>query len=121
MGGVNRSTGYDRADRVGDLILEFLGKLLVQQLNDPRVRDVTLTGIEVRRDLKHVRVYFNVRDGDSSSEQALLGLAKATGFIRARIGRELKLRFVPAVEFVFDETADRAQRIEDLLRQTSPK
>lgn len=122
---------YNRSHRVGDLLLEFLGKLLVRELNDPRVRAVTLTGIDVRRDLKHVCVYFavrnspvpseGVRNGQSPSAEAMTGLTQATGFIRAKIARELRLRFVPTIEFVFDETPDRAQRIDDLLRQASSK
>jgi len=112
---------HNRSHRVGDLLLEFLGKLLVRDLADPRVRAVTLTGIEVRRDLKHVAVYFSVRNGQSSSEEAMMGLSRATGFIRAKIASELGLRFVPTIVFVFDETPDRAQRIDDLLRQANSK
>ena len=122
---------YNRSHRVGDLLLEFLGKLLVRDLSDPRVRTVTLTGIDVRRDLKHVSVYFAVRGGqisregarDSlvSSEDAKAGLTQATGFIRAKIAQELKLRFVPTIAFVFDETPDRAQRIDELLRASGQK
>jgi len=106
---------HNRLQRVGDLLLEFLARLVVSELNDPRVRGVTLTGIHVRRDLKHATVYFTVRRQDSSSTEALSGLRQATGFMRMKIGRELKLRFVPTLAWEFDETPDRAQRIDDLL------
>lgn len=121
----------NRSHRVGDLLLEFLGQLLLRELGDPRVRAVTLTGIDVRRDLKHVTVYFAFRgaqpssggvpDGQTAGKEAMAGLTQATGFIRTRIAKELNLRFVPTIAFVFDETPDRAQRIDDLLREVGPK
>jgi ribosome-binding factor A len=131
MSAHNQDPTHNRSHRVGDLLLEFLGKLLVRELGDPRVRAVTLTGIDVRRDLKHVTVYFTIRGGQMSSEgvgegqtssaQAVKGLTQATGFIRTKIARELQLRFVPTMAFVFDETPDRAQRIDYLLRDLDPK
>ena len=86
-----------RSQRVGDLLIEFVSRLLSGTLNDARVRAVTLTAVDVRPDLKHARIYFTVRDGESQKEEALLGLRGATGFIRGRIAADLKLRFVPAM------------------------
>lgn len=109
---------YNRAQRVGELLLEFLVELLVNELGDPRVRAVRLTGIDVRRDLRHATVYFNVHGEQGRVEEALGGLKQATGYMRAKIGKELRLRFVPTLAWEFDETFDRAQRIDDLLRKT---
>ena len=103
------------------MLIEFVSRLLAHTLEDSRVRSVTLTSVDVRPDLKHARIYFTVRDGESQKEEALLGLRGATGFIRGRVAAELKLRFVPAIEFVYDATPDRARRIEDLLRAVGPK
>lgn len=110
-----------RSQRVGDLLIEFVSRLLSGTLNDSRVRAVTLTAVDVRPDLKHARIYFTVRDGEPQKEEALLGLRGATGFIRGRIAADLKLRFVPAIEFVYDEASDQARRIEDLLDAVGPK
>ena len=108
---------YQRSDRVGDLLLELISQLLTKEVNDPRIGSVTLTGAEVSKDLRRARIYFRLL-GDGEKKAAVLsGLKSATGFIRAKIARELKLRFVPTIEFVFDETQDKAQRIEDLLQQ----
>jgi len=107
---------YNRSDRVGDLLIEFLAKLLLGELDDPRVRGVTLTGIHVRRDLKHATVYFSVRKQQCNRDEALSGLKQATGFMRTKIGRQLGLRFVPTIAWEYDETPDRAQRIDDLLK-----
>ena len=106
-----------RSDRVGDLILEFISQLLAREVNDPRVGVVTLTGAQVSKDLKHATIYFSILVEGQEKEAVLAGLRSATGFIRTRIGRELKLRYVPTLEFVHDETQATAQRIEELLRQ----
>jgi ribosome-binding factor A len=106
-----------RPERVADLLLEFVSQLLRREINDPRIGVVTLTRSEISRDLKHARIYFSVLSGQEAKDEVLAGLKSATGFIRARIGKELKLRFVPTVDFVYDKAGDEAQRIEQLLRQ----
>lgn len=102
------------------MLIEFISRLLTHTLDDSRVRGVTLTGVEVRPDLKHARIYFTVREGAASKDEALAGLRGAAGFIRGRIAADLKLRYVPAIEFVYDEAPDRARRIDDLLKAVPP-
>ena len=108
---------YQRSDRVGDLILEVIAELLRKDIRDPRVHAVTLTGAKVSKDLRHARVYFNLLGGQNDRSEVLAGLTSATGFIRARVGKQLKLRFVPAIEFTYDDSEDEAQRIDELLKQ----
>ncbi len=108
---------YQRSDRVGDLILEVIAELLRKDIRDPRVRTVTLTGVSVSKDLRNARVYFNLLGGQDSRTDALAGLKSATGFIRSKVGKQLNLRFVPALEFTYDDTEDEAQRIDELLKQ----
>jgi ribosome-binding factor A len=108
---------YQRSDRVGDLLIELVSELLRREVRDPRVGAVTLTGAKVSKDLRHARIYFNLLGGHDDREAASAGLKSATGFIRSRVGKQLKLKFVPTIEFVYDETEDEAKRIDDLLRQ----
>jgi ribosome-binding factor A len=108
---------YQRADRIGDLLIELIADLLRREVRDPRVGAVTLTGAKVSKDLRHARIYFNLLGGDEDRKAVSAGLKSATGFIRSKVGKQLKLKFVPAIEFVYDETEDEAQRIDDLLRQ----
>ena len=108
---------YKRSDRVGDLLLELVSQLLVREVNDPRIGPVTLTGAEVSKDLRHAKIYFRLLTGSEGKADVIAGLTSATGFIRGRIAKELKLRSVPTIEFVYDDTEDRAQRIEDLLKR----
>ena len=106
-----------RSERVGDLILEFVSQMLSREINDPRIGVVTLTGAKVTGDLKRAWVYFSILGEGQSKEEVLSGLKSATGYIRAKMGRALKLRYIPTLEFVHDETQATAQRIEELLRQ----
>ncbi|HWH76836.1 MAG TPA: 30S ribosome-binding factor RbfA [Candidatus Binatus sp.] len=108
---------YQRSDRVGDLIVELIAELLRKDIRDPRVQAVTLTGVKVSKDLRHARVYFNLLGGQSERAQVLAGLKSATGFIRAKVSKQLNLRFVPEIEFSYDESEDEAQRIDELLKQ----
>lgn len=108
---------YQRSDRVGDLLIEMISELLRREIRDPRVGAVTLTGAKVSKDLRQARIYFNLLGGKDDREAVLAGLKSAAGFIRSKVGKQLKLRFVPSLEFVYDDTEDEAQRIDELLRQ----
>ena len=108
---------YQRSDRVGDLLLELVSQLLAKEVNDPRIGPVTLTAADVSKDLRQARIYFCLLGEEKKRDEVLLGLKSAAGFIRAKVAKELKLRFVPTIEFVYDDGQDRARRIEDLLQQ----
>ena len=111
---------YQRSDRVGDLLVESIAELLRKEIRDPRLGAVTITAAKVTKDLRHARIYFNLLGGREDKSEVLAGLESATGFIRSKLGKQLNLRFVPTLEFVYDETADEARRIEDLLKQVKP-
>ena len=111
------SMEYQRSDRVGDLILEVVAELLRKEIRDPRVHAVALTGIKVSKDLRHARLFFNLLGGQEDRDKALAGLKSASGVIRSKLGKQLNLRFVPAIEFTYDESEDEAQRIDALLKQ----
>ena len=116
----NIAWSFQRSDRVGDLLLRALADLLTREIRDPRVQSINLTGIKVSKDLRHARIFFSVFGADINRDDALAGLKRATGFIRSRLGKELSLRFVPSLEFIYDETEAEAQRIESLLKTVRP-
>jgi ribosome-binding factor A len=109
---------YQRSDRVGDLLLEVISELLRRDIRDPRVRGVVLTAVRVSKDLRHARVYFNVLGAAGRHDEAAAGLKSASGFIRTKAAKQLNLRFAPTIDFTYDESADEAQRIDALLKQT---
>lgn len=108
---------YQRSERVGDLLIQLISELLREEIRDPRIATITLTGAKVSKDLRHARIYFNIFGGRTDKQGVLAGLRSATGFIRSRVAKELKLRYVPTLEFFYDDTEDEAERIETLLRQ----
>jgi len=108
---------HQRSDRVGDLLLKLVADLLTREIRDPRVRSVNLTAVRVSKDLRHAKVYFNLLGGSGDRSEALAGLRSAGGFIRSRVSKQLSLRFVPSIEFAYDEAEDQAQRIDALLKK----
>jgi ribosome-binding factor A len=109
---------YKRSDRVGDLLLELVSDLLAREINDPRIGAVTLTGAAVSDDLRHAKIYFNLLTGSEGKDEVLAGLKSAAGFIRRSVAKDLKLRIVPTIEFFYDDTEERARRIDELLKKS---
>ncbi len=107
---------FQRSDRVADLLREILAELLRREIRDPRVQTVNLTAVNVTKDLRLAKIFFSVLGDSVGKGEALAGLKSASGFIRSKVGKQLNLRFVPSIEFIYDETEEEAQRIESLLR-----
>jgi ribosome-binding factor A len=113
------STG--RMRRVDEAIRQVLGDAVAGDLKDPRVGFVTVTDVRTSPDLRHARVYVSVLGADGGSSQpderelTLDGLRSAHGFLQARVASELRLKRTPALEFIYDDTADRALRVEELI------
>lgn len=106
---------YQRSDRVGDRLLEEVAELLRREIHDPRLQQLNLTGVRVSKDLRHAKVFFSLLGGAGDREEALAGLKSAAGFIRSRLAKKLNLRFVPAIDFRYDDSEDEARRIDALL------
>ena len=107
---------YKRSDRVGDMIRRVVGEMLLRDLSDPRLSSVTLTGVKVTGDLKQATVFFSAMGEQSREEAALHGLQSAAGYIKKRLGRELRLRFVPDLLFKVDRSFDYGNRIDRLIQ-----
>ena len=107
---------FQRSDRVADLLREILADLLRREIRDPRVQTVNLTEVKVTKDLRHATIFFSVLGDSVGKSKAWAGLKSASGFIRSKVAKQLNLRFVPSIEFTYDETEEEARRIESLLR-----
>jgi ribosome-binding factor A len=109
---------HRRADRVAEAIREEVATFLAEEAKDPRITAlVTVTGVEVTRDLRHAKVFVGVMGTDVERASTFEGLASVAGHLRARVGRALRLRLAPEISFRPDESIARAARIEDLLAQ----
>ena len=113
------STGGDRPTRVGERIRqELMEMLLAGAVKDPGVRGAIVHAVQVSGDLQHARVYVRLGEPDPSPgrRRALMrGLSRARGFLRRQLGQRLQTRYTPDLTFEWDETAERAARIETLL------
>jgi ribosome-binding factor A len=108
---------FKRADKVADLIKAEISDILLRQINDPPVREITVTGVKVTDDLRQAKVFF-VRMGENvCSEETIKGLHRAAGFLRRELGKKLRLRHVPEIKFMFDESFEYGDRIERLLAE----
>ena len=106
---------YKRANRVGDLIREVICEMLLKDLNDPRLELVTITEVEVTQDLRLAKVFFSAMGNRSQEEASLHGLQSATGYIRKKLGRELRLRYIPDLVFKVDHSFDYGSKIDRLF------
>lgn len=110
-------TTYKRATRVADQIRMEVAEIIMRKTKDPRVTSVTVTDVEVTDDLRIARVFVTTGVDGQHEAEALAGLAKAAGFIRAELGRRLQLRYTPELIFQKDVSGPRGDRILALLEQ----
>ncbi|HLM85171.1 MAG TPA: 30S ribosome-binding factor RbfA [Solirubrobacteraceae bacterium] len=112
--------------RVDEAIRQVIGDAVAGDLKDPRVGFVTVTDVRTSPDLRHARVYVSVLGSAGGVSQpderelTLDGLRSAHGFLQARVAGELRLKRTPALEFFYDDTTDRALRVEELIATSSP-
>jgi ribosome-binding factor A len=106
-----------RMRRVDEAVRQVLADALAAELKDPRVGFVTVTDVTTSPDLRSARVYVSVLGDAVAREASMDGLRHAHGYLQGRIASELHLRRTPTLEFRYDETTDRAARVERLLRE----
>lgn len=106
-----------RKERLNETIKEILSELLLDEIKDPRVGFVTITGVEVTADLDVAKVHYSVMGDEGARADSRKGLESAKSFLRRTIGRELKVRNAPELRFVYDDSLDRAINIEEKLRE----
>ena len=106
---------YPRSQRVGTQIQRSLSELIRTELDDPRLKSVTLTGVEVSRDLGYARVYFSLFDPGQDPRAARDALCSAAGLLRGRLAQALTVRHVPELDFRHDESEARAARLDALI------
>ena len=110
-----------RADRVGEAIREEIATFLAESAKDPRIVGfVTVTGVEVSPDLRHAKVFVSVMGSEPEKIATFEGLASTASHLRSRVGRALRLRVAPEIQFREDESVARAARIESLLAGIKP-
>ena len=106
--------GFSRATRLADQIQRDLADLIRLEVRDPRVGLVTITTVEVTRDLSHARVFVTSLS-ETAAAESVQALTHAAGFLRSRLAQMLKLRTIPELHFVYDASVERGVRLSKLI------
>ena len=104
-----------RTDRLSDLLRAELSELILREIKDPRIKLVSLTGVEVTSDLRRAIVRVSVLGEESQREEAVEALRHARGFLRTELAHRLRTRVTPELIFELDRGAEHSQRIADIL------
>lgn len=110
---------YSRAQRVGDQIQRELAMLIPREVKDPRLGFITVTGVDVSRDMGHAKVFITLMNNDSAEdiEQNLEVLSEVAGYLRMLLGKSMKLRSVPQLHFRYDESISRGAYMSALIEK----
>lgn len=109
---------FERAERVSGLIQKVLSEMLLKDIKDPRLKEATITGVEVSRDLKLARVYFTTAYGEHKKSAAIKGFNSAHGYIKRTLAHALGLKYMPDLEFFYDQSIEYGEHIDRLIKLT---
>jgi ribosome-binding factor A len=111
------STSFKRADRVGDLIKSEISNILLREVRDPRIRNITITDVKMSSDLRSAKLFFVPLGEEGCSDEIIEGLQRASNFLRRELAKKLKLRYVPSITFIYDGSFEYGDRIDRLLAE----
>lgn len=108
---------YPRSSRIGKKIQRGISEYLYNNLRDPRLRMVTITGVAMSPDLRVARVYYNVNGGTRERNDARAGFKSASAFIRRSLAETLEMKYMPTLRFMYDESLDYGTSMDRLLEE----
>lgn len=109
-----------RVLKVAEAIREVVSMAILTELKDPRVRDVTVTYVEVTADLRTAKVHVSIMGDDAKQRLVLRGLQNSAGFLQAKLNDRVEMRYTPRLEFVLDMGVKKSIEIARILRQVLP-
>ena len=104
-----------RPDRVGDQIRKELSVLIAREVHDPGIGFLTITQVKMTPDLQNARVYYTIIGDEKARKETQRALGRATPFLRRQVGNRVRLKTVPTLEFFYDESIERQDRIEKIM------
>lgn len=109
---------FQRTDRVAQTLQRELAMLVQTEVKDPRIGMVTLSGVEVSRDMSHAKVFFTtLQDDPAQRRQIQEALNHAAGYLRHLVGQRIRMRVVPSLHFAYDDSVARGSRMSALIDQ----
>lgn len=105
-----------RLRRIDDQLQRIVSETLLTQVQDPRIGFVTVTKVQVSKEFDTAKVFVSVLGTEAEREESLKGLRSAAPFLQSRIGKAMRLRRVPLLRFLYDDSLDRGFRVKEALR-----
>ena len=109
-----------RARKTAEAVREVVSMAILAELKDPRIRDVTVTYVEVSGDLRHAKVHVSVMGDEGKQKLSLRGLQSAAGFLQAKCASRIDSRYTPRLEFVLDQGVKKSIEISRILNEVLP-
>jgi ribosome-binding factor A len=110
---------FPRHRRIADQIMRELADLFLRDMNDPRIKMVSIFGVEVSRDLAHAKVYVSSMNENDDMAEIITVLNHAAGHLRHELGSRLRLRTTPDLKFYHDDSLEKGMRVSRLLRDAA--
>ena len=105
----------NRQRRLGELLKHEISELLLRQIKDPRIGFVSITSVDLTADLRHAKVFVSVMGSESERKSSIAGLRSASGFIKRELGRRLRLKYMPQITIIYDNSIERGSQISALI------
>ncbi|GBD36311.1 Ribosome-binding factor A [bacterium HR36] len=106
-----------RLERVAEVVRRVVSQTILFELNDPRIRNVTVTRAEVSPDLQHAKVYVSIMGSEQEQRECLEALRRARGYIQQQLGKQLTTRYIPALQFLIDKGVKNSLEVAAILRR----
>lgn len=107
--------GPIRLQRISDRIREILSEMLIKEISDPRLEQISITDVTVDRELAYANIFVSCVEGSARTKEILAGLKHASGFLRRELANRMDLRSFPRLRFHWDPTPENADHIEKLI------
>lgn len=104
-----------RPERVAKELKRYISEVIQTELKDPRIGFVTVTDVEITKDLKLAKIYYSILGSRTEINNTKNALKSAVGYIKKLIGTNLDLRYIPEIVFIEDKSAQRARRVYNIL------
>jgi ribosome-binding factor A len=110
-----------RVQKVAEAIREVVSMAILTDLNDPRIRDVTVTYVEVSGDLRHAKIHVSIMGDPTREKLSLRGLQSAAGYLQSKVAERIDTRWTPRIEFILDQGVKKSIAVSKILAEVLPR
>lgn len=109
---------YQRVDRISEEFKKIISRIIRDEVKDPRIAQMTsITQVQVSKDLRYAKVYVSVLGSEEQRKETMEGLNRASGYIRKQLGRQIKIRYTPELQFVLDKSIEYSVEISKKINE----